>query len=152
MNQGITDATDIVSAEIPEKYIVNDGDILFSWSGSLDVIIWSGGMGALNQHLFKVSSNTYPKWLIYFATRQFLPEFRDNANDKATTMGHIQRIHLTQSNIKLPNKKIIEQYDTVMSSLFEKIVHNKLQVRSIEKLRNTLLPKLMNGTIRVINQ
>jgi type I restriction enzyme S subunit len=149
MNQGITEATDIVSAEIPEKYIVNDGDILFSWSGSLDVIIWTGGKGALNQHLFKVSSSIYPKWLIYFSTRLFLPEFRDIANDKATTMGHIQRSHLTQSVLKIPPQKIIEKSDKIISDLFDKIIHNKIQIRSIEKLRDTLLPKLMNGSVRI---
>lgn len=149
MNQGITESTDIVSAEIPEKYIINDGDILFSWSGSLDVIIWTGGKGALNQHLFKVTSSTYPKWLIYFSTRLFLPEFRDIANDKATTMGHIQRSHLTQSVLKIPPQKIIEKSDKIISDLFDKIIHNKIQIRSIEKLRDTLLPKLMNGSVRI---
>lgn len=149
MNQGITEATDRVSCNIPEKYIIQDGDILFSWSGSLDVIIWSGGKGALNQHLFKVSSDIYPKWLVYFATRLFLPEFRDIANDKATTMGHIQRAHLSQSTIKLPKMNIISGYDKIISEPFNKIVHNKFQIQHLESLRDTLLPKLMSGMVRV---
>lgn len=151
MNQGITDSTDLCSSMIPEKYVVNDGDILFSWSGSLDVMIWSGGKGALNQHLFKVSSNKYPDWLVYFAIRQFLPEFRDIANDKATTMGHIQRKHLTQSIIKLPEPRLIEKYNQVILPLFKKILDNKLQIRKLENLRDTLLPKLMSGEVRVKN-
>lgn len=151
MNQGITDSTDIVSGNIPDKYIIDDGDILFSWSGSLDVIIWSGGKGALNQHLFKVSSSEYPKWLIYFATRMFLPEFRDIANDKATTMGHIQRAHLTQSTLKIPHKEDIQRFDEIISGLFDKIIINKKQISVLETTRDTLLPKLMNGTVRVVN-
>lgn len=149
MNQGITEATDRVSFNLPPKYIIENGDILFSWSGSLDVIIWTGGQGALNQHLFKVSSNTYPKWLIYFATRLFLPEFRDIANDKATTMGHIQRGHLTQSTLKLPDIETIKKYDKTISGPFNKIINNQLQIQQLETLRDTLLPKLMSGHVRV---
>ena len=151
MNQGVTKATDRVSCDIPQKYIIENGDILFSWSGSLDVIIWTGGIGALNQHLFKVSSNVYPKWLIYFATRLFLPEFRDIANDKATTMGHIQRCHLSQSTLKLPDMDTINKYDRIVSVHFNKIIQNHIQIQRLETLRNTLLPKLMSGTVRVEN-
>lgn len=149
MNQGITEATDICSAKIPEQYIVRNGDILFSWSGSLDVILWSGCDGALNQHLFKVSSTDYPKWLIYFGTKLFLPEFRSIAHDKATTMGHIQRKHLTQSVLKLPDTQKIKEYDIRMSGMVDKIISNNSQIKQLEQLRDTLLPKLMSGEVRV---
>ncbi len=59
LRQGITDSSDKASLEIPEQYIIADGDILFSWSGSLEVVLWCDGKGALNQHLFKVSSKQY---------------------------------------------------------------------------------------------
>lgn len=149
MNQGITETTDRVSCNLPEKYIIENGDILFSWSGSLDVIIWTGGKGALNQHLFKVTSDKYPKWLIYFATRSFLLEFRDIANDKATTMGHIQRGHLSQSIVKLPKCEIVDKFDRIISGPFDKIIRNKLQIQHLETLRDTLLPKLMSGSVTV---
>ena len=66
LRQGVTSSTDKASINIPEKYIVYDGDILFSWSGTLEVVMWCNGKGALNQHLFKVSSENYPKWFYYF--------------------------------------------------------------------------------------
>lgn len=149
MNQGITEATDTCSAKIPEQYIVRNGDILFSWSGSLDVVLWSGCDGALNQHLFKVSSTDFPKWLIYFGTKLFLPEFRSIAHDKATTMGHIQRKHLTQSVLKLPDAQKIKEYDIRMSGMVDKIISNNSQIKQLEQLRDTLLPKLMSGEVRV---
>lgn len=149
MNQGITDSTDMVSADIPKKYLVNNGDILFSWSGSLDVIIWSQGTGALNQHLFKVIPTEFPSWLVYFATRSFLPEFRDIANDKATTMGHIQRHHLSDAKIKLPESKQIQQYDKLVDPLFRKLLQNREQIHKLKSVRDTLLPKLMSGQVRV---
>ena len=57
---------DLASPDLPEEYKVDDGDVLFSWSGSLELVIWAGGQGALNQHLFKVASQEYPQWLYYF--------------------------------------------------------------------------------------
>jgi type I restriction enzyme S subunit len=151
MNQGITDSTDRVSTNIPEKYLVHNGDILFSWSGSLDVIIWSHGTGALNQHLFKVIPINLPKWLVYFATRLFLPDFRDIASDKATTMGHIQRHHLSDAKIKLPDFKYIPKLDKIIDPIFKKMLQSKEQINMLRSLRDALLPKLMSGQVRVGN-
>ncbi|RLG25602.1 hypothetical protein DRN85_05445 [Methanosarcinales archaeon] len=90
LRQGITESSDKTSSTILADYIITDGDLLFSWSGSLEIRIWCGGRGALNQHLFKVTSEKYPKWFYYFWIKRYLPEFRHIAAGKATTMGHIQ--------------------------------------------------------------
>ena len=94
LRAGNTNGADKASTQIKPEYVVVDGDVLFSWSGSLEVEVWNGGRGALNQHLFKVTSNEVPKWFYFFATRQHLSDFRAIAAGKATTMGHIQRKHL----------------------------------------------------------
>ena len=93
LRAGNTNGADKASTQIKPEYVVVDGDVLFSWSGSLEVEVWNGGRGALNQHLFKVTSNEVPKWFYFFATRQHLSDFRAIAAGKATTMGHIQRKH-----------------------------------------------------------
>ena len=49
----------------------------------------------------------------------------------------------------LPSEKVIESYDCQVSPIFNKIRNNQLQIRSISKLRDTLLPKLMSGEARV---
>ena len=99
LRAGNTVGADRASARLKPEYIVHDGDVLFSWSGSLEVEFWCGGDGALNQHLFKVSSAEVPKWFYYLATRHFLHGFREIAAHKATTMGHIQRKHLTEARL-----------------------------------------------------
>ncbi len=90
LRKGVTESSGRASAKIPPQYVVEDGDLLFSWSGSLEVQLWTGGLGALNQHLFKVTSERYPKWFYYYWIKQHLPVFRAIAADKATTMGHIK--------------------------------------------------------------
>lgn len=149
LRSGITSQSDKANLDLPKNYIVNNGDILFSWSGSLEVVIWTNGKGALNQHLFKISSKEYPKWFYYFWTKYYLPEFRNIAEDKATTMGHIQRIHLTESEVLIPDKKTFENMNKLMIPLIDKIINLNLESQTISQIRDVLLPKLMSGEIRV---
>ena len=130
MKNGITDSSDKASKNLPAKYIVHDGDLLFSWSGSLEIIFWVGGDGALNQHLFKVTSNNYPIWFCYFWILQYIDKFKGIAEDKTTTMGHIQRHHISEALCLIPDK--LENIDKVMNPIIEKIINNK----------KVILPKL----------
>ena len=102
LRAGSTSGADMASSGIPPQYVVRDGDVLFSWSGSLELAIWAGGDGALNQHLFKVTSDEHPQWLYFGWVLQHLSDFRDIAADKATTMGHIQRRHLSEALTVVP--------------------------------------------------
>jgi len=149
LNQGITESTDKCSRELPEQYIIQDGDILFSWSGSLQIMIWHDGEGALNQHLFKVTSENYPKWFYYLATKRHLENFRAIAESKSTTMGHIQIHHLTEALVSIPPEELFNQYDESLSPLIEKLIKNNAQIKILTKQRDTLLPKLMSGDVRV---
>ncbi|MFN8342909.1 MAG: restriction endonuclease subunit S [Cyclobacteriaceae bacterium] len=149
MKAGISESSDRATAEVDAKYLVHDGDMLFSWSGSLDIVLWSGGVGVLNQHLFKVSSEVYPQWFYYFWTQLHLVDFRGVAEDKATTMGHIQRHHLSDAKVLVPTKSELDKIDNQINPLFLKIKSNSTQIRTLTQLRDTLLPKLVSGEVRV---
>jgi type I restriction enzyme S subunit len=107
LHKGDTIGSDRCSTNIPQDYIVKNGEVLFSWSGSLECELWTGGRGGLNQHLFKVSSDKFPKWFYYYWIHQHLPSFRHIAAGKATTMGHIQRHHLSDSKVIIPDAKYL---------------------------------------------
>lgn len=149
LRTGFTAATDKATASVPEKYIVENGDVIFSWSGSLEVVIWPFGKGILNQHLFKVTSEKYPKWFYYLWCKYYLEEFRSIANDKATTMGHIQRHHLSEALVVVPPPKVMDKMDKTMTPLIDKIISNNRQIQNLEQLRDTYLSKLMSGEARV---
>jgi type I restriction enzyme S subunit len=149
LRAGNTDCADLADADLDPDYIVHDGDVLFSWSGSLECAVWSGGIGALNQHLFKVSSETYPKWLCYFAVHTHLEAFRHIAAGKATTMGHIQRHHLSEARLAVPPMRLVRAMDAVIGSLLEGAWRRRLQSRTLAILRDALLPKLISGELRV---
>ena len=134
---------------IDEKYIVDDGDVIFSWSGTLLVKIWCGGTCGLNQHLFKVTSEKYPKWFVYLWTKFHLDRFIRIAKDKAVTMGHIKRGELDTSYAIVLNDDKMKELDAIMSPIIEQFINNNIEIRKLSNLRDTLLPKLMSGEIDV---
>ena len=134
---------------VEEKYHVNDGDIIFSWSGTLMVKIWCGGHCGLNQHLFKVVSKDYPKWFAFQWTNYHLENFIRIAKDKAVTMGHIKRGELDKAAVLIPNEIEIEKMDAIMTPLFQQMILCRIESLNLAQLRDTLLPKLMSGEIQV---
>jgi len=150
LNQGFTDEnSDKASINIPKQYVIQDGDVIFSWSGTLMVKIWSGGIGGLNQHLFKVTSDKYDKWFYYLWTLKHLERFRAIAKDKATTMGHIKRSHLSESKVLIPKESDMNMMNSFMNPVFTQIVEGSVQSGNLKAIRDSLLPKLMSGEIRV---
>ncbi|MDY7055403.1 restriction endonuclease subunit S [Limnospira fusiformis] len=149
LRKGITESSGKASHNINEKYIIQDGDVLFSWSGSLECVIWCGGKGALNQHLFKVTSKKHPKWFYYEWVKFHLPDFQATAASKATTMGHIQRHHLTAALVVVPPHDFIKAADKRIAPFLQKFIANNLESKALSSIRDTLLPKLLSGEIRV---
>lgn len=149
LSNGISQDSDWASSTVPKEYIVKFGDVIFSWSGSLMVKIWDGEDCVLNQHLFKVTSHEYPKWFYYFWCKQHLQEFISISESKATTMGHIKRGDLDAAMVKVPKRSEIESMSNIITPYLSKLEENKVQIRTLEKLRDTLLPKLMSGEVRV---
>jgi type I restriction enzyme S subunit len=144
-----TSDADKASADLAPEYVVNDGDVLFSWSGSLECILWAGGQGALNQHLFKVTSEAYPKWFYFLWIGEHLEEFRHIAAGKATTMGHIQRGHLSAAKVLIPPAELLNEMSHHFAPLINQIVQLKVASKTLAAIRDALLPKLISGDLRV---
>jgi type I restriction enzyme S subunit len=136
------DSSDKASLTIPKQYIIKDGDIIFSWSGTLKVEIWAGGIGALNQHLFKVSSKKYEKWFYYLWTTFHLKEFIRIAEGKATSLGHIKREHLDAAKVLIPSKEELEKMTKLMNPIFEKLLCSQFENQKLKELKELLLSKL----------
>ena len=149
LRSGVTGNTGRASTEVPDQYLVADGDVLFSWSGSLVAVLWSGGVGALNQHLFRVTSGEYPRWLYYLWIGRHMGAFRAIAAGKATTMGHIQRVHLSQAQCVVPPTALLDRATSLLEPMLDAIVNNGTQSRLLATMRDTLLPKLVSGALRL---
>jgi type I restriction enzyme S subunit len=149
LRSGNCEGADRASSDIPKKYIIENGDILFSWSGSLLHRVWTSGRGALNQHLFKVSSNEFDKWFVFYWISHHMPSFQATAASKATTMGHIQRHHLHEAMTIVPDAVVLGVANKTIGPLFDRMVANDLENKTLAATRDLLLPKLMSGELRV---
>ena len=153
LKNGITDTTQYFNGEKDPKYDVKNGDILFSWSGnpetSIDIFIWSLGDGILNQHTFNVKSNTGRKWFTYCLLKYFKPEFCHRASCKQTTgLGHVTANDLKQITFNSGEKEE-SNFEALITPIMNQIFNNKIENQKLVSIRDTLLPKLMNGEIEV---
>ena len=151
MRTGTDNDSERVSSEIPESVKVYNGDILFSWSASLEVMLWAGGNGGLNQHIFKVTSaNEFPKSFYFYQVLNYVSVFKQMAEARKTTMGHITQEHLMQSVIAIPkNKSITALFEDKLEPIFNQIIVKQESIQNLIKLRNELLPLLINGQVSV---
>lgn len=141
--------SDRCSCNIKDECKIHNGDVIFSWSGTLLVDVWCGGDCGLNQHLFKVTSKDYPKWFYYYWTKHHLQEFIHIAKDKAVTMGHIKRGHLEEALVAIPDNDSMERAHELFEPILSKMISLRLENSRISLLRDTLLPRLMSGELEV---
>jgi type I restriction enzyme, S subunit len=149
LSSGISENSDWASSDIKSEYIIKNGDVIFAWSASLMVIVWNGEDCILNQHLFKVTSKVYPKWFYYLWCRHHLAEFISISLSHATTMGHIKRGDLDEAMVLTPTQEELKKMTISIQPFFDKMLINHNQIHTLTQLRDTLLPKLMSGEIRV---
>ena len=136
-------------SDIDNSVRVYDGDLVFSWSGTLLLDFWAGGNAGLNQHLFKVTSENYPSWFYYMWTKHHMRKFISMAKDRATTMGHIKRSALAEAEVLIPAPEVLEKLTLQMQPIVNQMVSLKIETRKLGELRDNLLPKLMSGEIDV---
>lgn len=149
MNEGISANTEKAKIDIPNEAIVENGDILFSWSATLDVKLWTCGKGALNQHIFKITSQNYPKYFCYFELLNYLGHFKMMAELRKTTMGHITQEHLKQAKIAVPKIDLLDEMEEKLTIIFNAKIKRDIETQQLTQLRDFLLPMLMNGQVEV---
>lgn len=143
LRQGYCDGnSNHCSSTIPSEMIITNGMIIFSWSGSLLVDIWCGGIAGLNQHLFKVTSHQYPDWLIYLWTKYHLTEFIRIADGKKTSMGHIKREDLSNALTIVPDDENILRLSMIFEPLYKRFIVNKRELQTLFQTKRNLLSQL----------
>ena len=131
--------------EIPEEVKIDDGDLIFSWSGTLMIDFWVGGKGGLNQHLFKVTSKKFKKWFYYLATKFHLDEFIRIADGNKTSLGHIKREHLENAIVFIPEENQLIYFDGSMKILIENLINIKKETQKLEELKELLLGRMVRS-------
>lgn len=149
LRNGFSDDSDWCTTDVNPEYIIENGDVIFSWSASLMVKIWDGDKCILNQHLFKVTSDEFPKWYYYLWSKHHLAEFISISASHATTMGHIKRGDLDNAIVLVPSDDEMTTFTEIQSPIIDKIVSNNKQLIKLVSLRETLLPNLISGEVKI---
>ncbi len=155
LKAGVTDRTQFTNTHLGEKYRIDSGELLFSWSGnpdtSIDVFIWQYGPAWLNQHIFAVrDAGKMSKPQLYFMLKTYMPEFAEIARNKQTTgLGHVTKADMQRMMICTSSKAVRDRFDDLIKPIFDRLVANLFESRELATMRDLLLPKLMSGEIRL---
>ena len=155
LKAGVTPTTGFTNTNLGARYRIDDGELLFSWSGnpdtSIDTFIWTGGAAWLNQHIFAVRSNGDRTLGFLFAMLKYLkPAFAQIARDKQTTgLGHVTKEDLRRLRQAVPDRPVELAFDALMTPIFDKLRSGQIESRILAETRDYLLPRLMSGAVRV---
>jgi type I restriction enzyme, S subunit len=155
LKDGITSQTKFTEANLDLKYRIMSGDILFSWSGSpdtsIDIFVWTGGDGWLNQHIFKVKFyRPQEKVFVYSLLRHFKTVFVEIARNKQTTgLGHVTAQDLKRLKTVFPPDVVLQAFNRVVEPLLQSAYGNSCESLTLAALRDTLLPQLVSGELGV---
>lgn len=123
---------------VRDENLARSGDILMSWSGSLDVYVWTRSEAIINQHIFKVIAKSgVSQWMAFYACKSAINRFKSIAADKATTMGHIRRSDLN-TVVRVPTT-----YIPGMNELWELRVLLEETILNLSETRDLLIKSLI---------
>ncbi|MGM8933004.1 restriction endonuclease subunit S [Salinicola halophyticus] len=145
---------DYYQGRLSEDFKIDNGDIIFSWSGTLCVVQWNGGPAWLNQHLFKVKpEDGVSHRLLYHVLSHAVAEMDKSAH--GSTMKHIKRGELKRYQILFPDcRKEQEKIGRVLDTLDTQIQQTEALIAKLKKVKEGLLHDLLtrgideNGQLR----
>ena len=122
------------NGDINEKYIVNKGDILISWSASIGVYEWQNEEALLNQHIFKVDFNKininkqYFKYVVGIALERAMQFMH------GSTMKHITKKYFDDIIIPIPSLSVQYEAVAVLNKSQQLIDKRKEQIETLDEL------------------
>jgi len=155
LKAGVRPQTKFSDVEMAEKYRIKRGDILFSWSGnpdtSIDTFVWPHDSAWLNQHIFRVVPHPQSERTFVLSILKHLkPVFAEIARNKQTTgLGHVTVADMKLLSVTRPDDRAMRAWDAIASPLLDRAFQNELEIHSLATLRDTLLPELISGELRV---
>jgi len=103
------------------------------------------GRGVATFH-YKYNNSFYT--YTYFKLKSLINEIKQY-NETGTVFGSISKSDFQNLGITIPPKDEVIKFQEIAKPIDDKIIKNSVQICTLEKLRDTLLPKLMSGEVRV---
>lgn len=133
--------------EMDNKYLVNNGDLLFSWSASLGVYIWNSGKAWLNQHIYKVlpKEGVTEKIFLFYLLKFFIPKFVSETH--GSTMKHVTKRKLLNFQLPLPPIELQKHFAQIIEEFEKKRQEMQKTLEVLESLFKLLQKKAFTGEL-----
>ena len=125
---------------------INDGDLIFSWSATLKVVIWNHGEAVLNQHLFRVDAKDgFEKQYIYYVLDHHM-EFLAGGSH-GSTMKHIKRGELQKYRVPIPPLSFQRKIASILNTIDRTIAKTEALIKKYQQIKAGLMYDLFTRGI-----
>jgi len=132
----------------PKGYLIQPGDIIVGMDGEFRAYLWGGDPAWMNQRICAFHSKR--PYCPVFVRNAIEPHLaRVEATEIATTVIHLGKGDIDEFRVVIPEDKVAREFERLGQPLFDKIVLSKQQSAILAEQRDTLLPKLVSGAMRV---
>jgi len=152
LKNGVTGTTQRTATDLGTRYLIDDSELLFSWSGnpdtSIDTFLWTGGKAWLNQHIFAVRPNGKRSKPYLHTLLKFLKA--ELARNKQTTgLGHVTKADMQRMMVCAASPEVHKAFDRLIEPIFNQALGLQKESHTLAQTRDLLLPRLMSGELRV---
>lgn len=140
-----------VGHKTQEKKLIPENSIMVSCIGTVGLVSLNLKPSHTNQQINTINCHDILVEYLYFKMKNMRRKLI-KIGSSGTTMSNINKGTFEKLNVLIPNEKSLIKYHTTVKPLFDKIKNNLLENQSLKELRDTLLPKLMSGEIRVTSE
>lgn len=154
--QNLTDASkpiNLTTLDVPADYKIDSGDMLVSWSATLDVFIWRRGPALVNQHIFKVvpDERVFSKELLFHWLGHAIRQLQESDHLHGSTMMHINRGPFMAHRLPLPplaeQARIVTRLEELLSDLDAGVAELKAVQKKLHQYRLSLLKAAVEGDL-----
>ncbi|KON53773.1 restriction endonuclease subunit S [Vibrio parahaemolyticus] len=144
------------SGEVKEKWLVETGQLLFSWAGTKGVsfgpFIWKKERGVLNQHIYKVYAEEHvdQDWL-YESLRWVTNKIEAQAHGFKATLLHVQKKDIDNQPILLPPLPEQRKIAKILSTWDKAIATTEKLIETSKQQKKALMQQLLTGKKRLVN-
>jgi len=107
------------------------------------------GWGSTEYIVMRPKSGIHPLMAYVLCRNQDFKDYAESCMEGSSGRQRVNVEHLQEFTIGKPTDEVIQQFNEYLESIESKLIYNSKQIQTLEKLRDTLLPKLMSGEVRV---
>jgi type I restriction enzyme S subunit len=138
---------------VPTAYNVATGEMLLSWSATVDVFVWNREPALVNQHIFRVAPDVQlvDKTFLFHWLKVSIDQLLKSEHLHGSTMKHINRGPFMAHEIPLPpraeQERIADKLEELLSDLDAGVAELKAAQRKLAQYRQSLLKAAVEGAL-----